>query len=109
MKTQFLILSALLLAWPLFCEGRKAKPKFVADSATAIEIAEKALIPVYGKKQIESERPFTATLSEGVWDVYGTLRCPSGKGDSTTFCLGGAATVEISQKDGHVLRMWHPK
>jgi NTF2 fold immunity protein len=109
MKTQFLILSALILVSPLFCEGRKSKPKFVADSATAIEIAEKALFPVYGRRHIESERPFTATLNDGVWTVHGTLRCSVGKGGATTICAGGAANVEISQKNGHILRMWPPK
>jgi hypothetical protein len=107
MKAQFLILSALLLVPPLFCEGGKSK--FVADSTAAIEIAEKALIPVYGRKHIESEEPFTATLSNGVWTVYGTLRCPDGKGGTTTGCDGGVATVTISQENGHILRMWHPK
>jgi hypothetical protein len=107
MKTQFLILSGFLLVSPLFSEGRKSN--FVADSATAIEIAEKALIPVYGRKHIESEEPFTATLSNGVWTVSGTLRCPDGKGGTTTGCDGGVATITISQENGHILRMWHPK
>jgi hypothetical protein len=109
MKTRIFIAFALLLTSSLLCQGRKSKPKFVADSATAVEIAEAALIPVYGRKHIESERPFTATLSNGVWTVSGTLRCSDGKGGTTTICDGGAAAVEIAQKDGHILRMWHPK
>jgi hypothetical protein len=109
MKAQFLILSALLLVSPPFGEGRKSKPKFVADSAKAIEIAEAALIPVYGRKHIELEQPFTATLSSGIWTVHGTLRCPDGKGGTTTLCVGGVATVTISQETGHILRMGHPK
>ena len=109
MKTRIFIAFALLLTSSLLCQGRKSKPKSVADSATAVEIAEAALIPVYGRKHIESERPFTAKLRNGVWTVYGTLRCSDGKGGTTTICVGGAAAVEISQKDGHILRMWHPK
>jgi hypothetical protein len=36
-------------------------------------------MPVYGKKQIESEEPFTAQLKDDVWTVSGTLRCPDDK------------------------------
>ncbi len=109
MKTRIFIAFAHLLTSSLLCQGRKSKPKSVADSATAVEIAEAALIPVYGRKHIESERPFIATLSKGVWTVGGTLRCSDGKGGTTTVCVGGAAAVEISQDDGRILRMWHPK
>ena len=42
------------------------------DAATAIKIAEPALIKVYGRKQIDYEKPLNATLEDGVWHVYGT-------------------------------------
>jgi hypothetical protein len=35
---------------------------FVPNKATAIRIAEAVLIPVYGEREIESERPFSADL-----------------------------------------------
>jgi hypothetical protein len=66
-------------------------------------------IPVYGKNQIESERPFGATLQHDVWTVGGTLRCPDGKGGVTPQCDGGAAVVTISKKDARVLSMIHGK
>ena len=75
-----------------------AKPIRVPDSETAIRIAEKALIPVYGKKKIESERPFNATLKGDVWTVAGTC-----EGDC------GFALVRISRKSGRVLYMEHTK
>ena len=109
MTIRIFIVLALLLTSSLFCQGRKSKPRFVPDSATAIEIAESVLIPVYGRKQIESERPFSATLSNGAWTVTGTLRCPDGKGGATTVCVGGVAGVEISKDNGRILRMWHTK
>ena len=110
MRTRIFIVLSLLLASSPLCQGRKSKPKSVADSATAVEIAEAALVPVYGRKHIESERPFTATLNNGVWTVHGTLRCSDGKGGTTTvYCVGGAASVEISQKNRRILRMWHPE
>ena len=60
-------------------------------------IAEAVLAPVYVEKHIESERPFTATLKNGVWTVTGTLRCPDGKGGTTMVCAGGVAEVRISK------------
>src|SRR5882724_4328946 len=53
----------------------------VPDSATAVGIAEKVLTNIYGKKVIESERPFTVVLSDGIWHVYGTLYCKNNEGD----------------------------
>jgi NTF2 fold immunity protein len=81
----------------------------VPESATAVRTAESALIPVYGKKQIRSEEPFTATLQDDVWTVAGTLHCPDGRGGVTTVCVGGVAVVRISKADGRVLSMAHTK
>src|SRR3954462_11554011 len=82
---------------------------FVPDSKTAVAIAEAVLIPVYGKKQIEGERPFAAKLKGDVWTIAGTLNCPDGKGGVTTDCVGGVAVVRISKNDGRVLYMRHGK
>lgn len=104
------VLICFLLAVPLVHgQGRKTPKGFVPDSEAAVKIAEAALIPVYGKKKIESERPFTAELKDGKWTVYGTLRCPDGKGGTTTVCAGGVAVVVIAQADGRVLSMSHTK
>ena len=46
---------------------------FVPTAQTAIGVAEAVLIPVYGKDQIESERPFKATLNGNVWLVTGSV------------------------------------
>jgi hypothetical protein len=72
-------------------------------------MAEAALVPIYGKKQIESERPFTAILVKDIWTVTGTLRCPDEKGGGTTACAGGAAEVKISKTDGHIISLGHYK
>jgi hypothetical protein len=91
--------------------GQRDAPKrgYVPDSATAVKIAEAVLIPVYGEKQIESERPFTAKLKDNVWTVCGTLNCPDGKGGTTTRCNGGVAEVQISKIDGRILSLIHYK
>jgi hypothetical protein len=89
--------------------GERPKEGFVPDSATAVKIGEAVLAPVYGKKQIESERPFAAKLNDKVWNVYGSLNCPDGKGGITSECDGGVAGVELSKADGHVLNIGHGK
>jgi len=94
-----------------FTNAQSYKPKdgYVPDSTTAVRVAEAVLIPVYGKEKIESERPFKATLENGVWTVTGTLHCSDGKGGVTTDCDGGTAEVKLSKADGRVLRMIHYK
>ena len=76
------------------------KEMFVSDEQTAIDIAVKAWVPVYGKEKIEGEKPFQANLKNGIWKVTGSL--PEGYD-------GGVAEAEISQKDGKVLRVIHGK
>jgi acetylornithine/succinyldiaminopimelate/putrescine aminotransferase len=89
--------------------GYKPNAGFVPDSKTAVAVAEAVLIPVYGKEQIESERPYTATLKQDVWTIGGTLNCFDTKGAKTTDCLGGVAVVKISKNDGRILYMLHGK
>jgi len=84
--------------------GYKPESGYVPDSRTATMIAEAVLVPVYGEKQIESERPFTAKLKDGIWTVTGTLRCPDGR-----VCDGGVAEVRISKDDARILYMLHGK
>jgi len=79
------------------------KGGFVPTAAVAEAIAEAVLVPVYGKHQIDSERPLKAKLSGDVWDVNGTVACnPPG-----SVCPGGAAEVKISKRTGEILFMTH--
>jgi hypothetical protein len=109
MKIWTILACAVLLASDLAGQGYKPASGYVPDSKTAAKIAEAVLAPVYGEKQIESERPFTATLKNGVWTVTGTLRCPDGKGGTTASCVGGVAEVQISKNDARILYMLHGK
>jgi len=92
-------------------EGYHPPGGYVPDSKTAITIAEAVLIPVYGKKHIESERPFKATLEDDVWTVAGTLYCRDGKPatDKPPTCVGGVAVVQISKADARIISMIHYK
>jgi NTF2 fold immunity protein len=110
MKSMMATLScASVLVTFAFGQGYKPPQGYVPDSATAVQIAEAVLVPVYGKKQIESEEPLTAKLENDVWTVNGTLRCPDGKGDTTPHCVGGTAVVQISKIDARIIFMTHYK
>jgi hypothetical protein len=79
--------------------GKFVPPKgFVPNEQTAISIAVAVWSPIYGKEQIESEKPFKASLKDGVWTVTGTL--PEGYN-------GGTAIADISQENGCILRVIH--
>jgi hypothetical protein len=76
----------------------KPSQGYVANAETAIRIALAVWEPIYGKKQIDSEKPYRATLENGVWTVEGSL--PPGWD-------GGVAIAEISASDGTILRVSH--
>ena len=73
---------------------------FVPDEKTAIKIAEAVWVPIYGEQQIQSEKPFVASLKNGVWTVEGSL---------PKSWVGGVAIAEISKRDGRILRVSHGK
>ena len=78
----------------------KPESGYVPDKETAVKIAEAVWISIYGKEQIEKEKPYKAFLKEGVWYIEGSL--PEG-------WLGGVAEAEISKNDGHIIRISHGK
>jgi len=82
------------------------KEGFVPNAETAVKVGEAVLMPVYGEKRIEGERPFNATLQGDVWTVEGTLHCDGPPGET---CPGGTAVVKISKTSGQILFMMHYK
>jgi len=92
--------------------GQSFHPKdgFVPNAETAVQVGAAVLIPVYGKKQIESERPFKAILSNNVWIVEGTLNCAGLPDEGREHpCDGGTAVVRISKATGQILSIMHYK
>ena len=81
----------------------------VPDAGAALKIAEPVLIKTYGKRQIDDERPLTATLDNGVWTVSGTLWCTDRSGHRTHQCFGGTAVLKLRQSDGKILSIIHYK
>lgn len=78
---------------------------YIPDEKTAIRVALAILEPVYGKKLIDREEPFRATLQDGVWVVEGTLHKEYPFGIQS----GGTAIVEIDARSGRIVRMIHEK
>ena len=72
----------------------------VPDEQTAIQIAEAAWTPIYGKESIEAEKPFKARLVNNVWIVTG---------EKSKDFYGGEAVAEISKQDGRIIRISHGK
>lgn len=96
-----------LLAAPIVLIAQSERPHsyvppngFVPDSATAINIAVAVWTPIYGAKEIASERPFVAQLRGDVWTVHGTLP-PNMR--------GGTAIAEIAKRDARIIRVSHGK
>jgi hypothetical protein len=79
-----------------------ATPKdgFVPNQETAIQIAVAVWTPIYGKENIERQKPYKATLKDGVWHVYGHL---------PKHHVGGVAVAEIQKSDARILRVSHGK
>jgi hypothetical protein len=90
----------LLLCSVSLAQAPAPKGGFIPDEQTAIKVAEAILSPIYGDKQIASERPFHGTLHGGIWTVEGTLAADS---------VGGVATIRIDKKSGAVISYIHYK
>jgi hypothetical protein len=83
-----------------FADKKNFHPKngYVPDSETAITIAVAVWAPIYGRDQIEKEKPYHAVLRSGTWTVTGSL--PENAD-------GGVAEADISKETGCILRIIH--
>jgi hypothetical protein len=81
-------------------EQNRYKPpnNVIPDSITAVKISEIILSNIYGKDVILKEKPFTASLQEGYWLVYGQL-----PGNS----IGGVAEIVIKKETGEIISITH--
>jgi hypothetical protein len=83
-------------------KSRVHTPKggIVPDAETAKKIAEAVLVPIYGAEAINQQKPFDAVLKKGVWHISGKI---------LRGVLGGSFQMEIIQKDGRVVRIFHDR
>jgi hypothetical protein len=96
-----IILCVLSLAVSLSATAQyKPKDGFVPDAATAIKIAVAIWAPIFGDAKIAVEKPYHATLKDGIWIVEGSL--PEGY-------VGGVARAEILKEDGRIVSISHGK
>jgi hypothetical protein len=75
------------------------KNGFVPDKDTALAIAYAVALPIYGKKQLDGEKPLRAELEGGVWTILGTLNCGS--------CDGGTLVMQIDKTTGRIVFLTH--
>jgi hypothetical protein len=71
---------------------------FVPDQQTAMTIVTAVLIPIYGKSNIELQRPIKVTLADGVWTVRGQL---------PKTLLGGVFEIRLKKQNGEILYVAH--
>jgi len=111
MKRLLILVCVFTLVPFALAHNYKPPSGYVPDSGTAVRVAEAVLVPVYGQKQIESEKPFRAELNDGTWTVSGTLKCPDGKSwfGTESRCDGGVTVIQISKDDGRIISMTHGK
>ncbi len=103
-------ISFMLFILVVACFGRGQETKdgdvpddgFVPTREVAIKIAVTIWEPIYGAEKIAGEKPYRATLADGVWTVEGSL--PEGRRRK-----GGVALAMILKKDGRILRVIHGK
>lgn len=65
-------------------EGYVPVEGFVPTADVAVKIAECILFEIYGKEDIEREKPFSINLKDGVWIIEGNI--PNMKDSTVTFC-----------------------
>ena len=76
------------------------KSVLIKDSSTAINVAEPILFSIYGRENIESEKPYETYLIDNYWVIAGTL--PE---DSS----GGTFLIIIDARNSQVLKITHGK
>jgi hypothetical protein len=72
---------------------------YVPDADTAVAIAYAVTVPIYGKSEVDGERPLRAELKDGKWLVLGTFHRPGP--------AGGTLEVLIDQMNGRILYLNH--
>jgi hypothetical protein len=92
--------------------GVKPSGGFVPDEETAIKIAVAVWTPIYGKQNIEDQKPYKAELKNNVWHVYGSLPPDKEIKDKNgnvfmETSLGGVAEAMIEKNTGQILKITH--
>lgn len=73
---------------------------FAPTQEVATTIAEAVLFNIYGRAQIEAQRPYKVNLTDGNWVIEGTASPRN---------LGGTFAIKISKVDGRILLVTHSR
>lgn len=76
------------------------KKLIIKDSVTAIKIAEPILFDIYGKENIEQQKPYESYLLENYWVISGTL---------PEDYKGGTFLIIIDARNSQVIKITHGK
>jgi hypothetical protein len=76
------------------------KEFIIKDSNTAIKVAEPILFEIYGKSNIEEQKPYETYLIGNYWVLNGTLVIGS---------LGGTFLIVIDARNSKVIKIIHGK
>ncbi|TPG33882.1 YbbC/YhhH family protein [Flavobacterium pectinovorum] len=76
------------------------KTILIKDSVIAIKIAEPILFEIYGKQNIEKQRPYEIYLLQNYWVISGTL---------PEDYLGGTFLIIIDSKNSKIIKITHGK
>jgi hypothetical protein len=101
--TKVVALCALACSGSLLADSTPPKEGYVPNAETAIKIAVAVWTPIYGEETIKSEKPYRATLKDGIWTVQGLM--PDNPLNTPMF--GGVAYIEIAKSDGKILLVEH--
>jgi hypothetical protein len=77
-----------------------AKDCYVCDPQVALKMAELILNSVYGKDEIQRQKPFSIKDTGDSWIISGSLPKNS---------LGGVANIEIDKRTGTITNVTHGK
>lgn len=81
-------------------DGYNPKDGFIATPEQVVKIAEVALSKIYGKENIEKQKPFSINLENGIWLI---------EGYSEDGYDGGVVYMEIKKNNGEILKVIHGK
>jgi len=76
------------------------KSLIIKDSLTAIKVAEPILFSIYGKEQIEAQKPYEIYLINNYWIISGVL---------PDDFAGGTFLIIIDGRNSKVIRITHGK
>ena len=84
-------------------KGYTPQEGFVPTAELAVSIAEQVLVQIYGKEQIEKQKPFSINIDNGIWVIEGFW-------DKSDYQVdGGNVYLEMDKLSGKILKVVHTK